>query len=215
MMSKTVKKSKRDGSGKRLSYVVTESGLVENDESLDDSSDQKRRVSNPRAILGSITEIDDAKKKFKELSTRRMSSIKIAADLEVKRKQSLVPKPKDPKAALAELNAAEKERRRSSIDIADIAETKRKLSSVPKLKLKLKGKANDKNTEEYSDDIGLIETDAMKKRIQQIGAAMLMSRALVTMSAPRRARKQLIKEVFFFKFSNFQLFCVILEKGRK
>ena len=91
MMQKTVKKSKKDGSGKRLSYVVTESGLVENDENLDESSDQKRRVSNPRSILGSITEIDDAKKKFKELSMRRRSTIKTPDEVEEKRKL-LLPK---------------------------------------------------------------------------------------------------------------------------
>ena len=198
MMQKTVKKSKREGSGKRLSYVVTESGLVENDDSLDESADQKRRdsvrVNNPRSLLGSINEIDEAKKKFKALSARRMSSIKMAKEAETKRKLSLLPKPKDPKEALAEINAAETERRRSSLTISDIAETKRRLSIAPKLKLK--GKASDKNVEDECNDIGLIETDAMKKRIQQVGAALLISKALVTMSAPRRARKQLMRVVF-------------------
>ena len=197
MMQKTVKKSKGEGSGKRLSYVVTESGLVENDDSLDESADQKRRdsirVNNPRSLLGSINEIDEAKKKFKALSARRMSSIKMAEEAETKRKLSLLPKPKDPKEALAEINAAETERRRSSLTISDIAETKRRLSIAPKLKLK--GKASD-NVEDECNDIGLIETDAMKKRIQQVGAALLMSKALVTMSAPRRARKQLMRVVF-------------------
>ena len=194
MMQKTVKKSKKDGSGKRMSYVVTESGLVENEENLDEASDQKRRVSNPRSILGSITEIDEAKKKFKELSLRRRSTIKPPDELEERRK-SWHQKTKDPKEALAEINAAEKERRRSSLTIADIAETKRRLSLAPSLKSKLKGKAADKKVDDDDNAIGLIETDAMKKRLTQIGAALLMSKALVTMSGPRRTRKQLLKLV--------------------
>ena len=196
MMSKTVKKSKRDGSGKRLSYVVTESGLVENDESCE-SSDQKRtRTSNARSLLGSITEIDDAKNKFKGLAERRKSlRISDDAEAEAKRKFSLT-KSKDPKAALAEINAAEAERRRSSITIADIAETKRRMSIVPKRKgKKSDGGESDKNTEQNENEIGLIECDAMKKRIQQIGAALLMTKALATMSGPRRQRKQLMKSV--------------------
>ena len=194
MMQKTVKKSKKDGSGKRLSYVVTESGLVENDENLDESLDQKRRVSNPRSILGSITEIDDAKKKFKELSMRRRSTIKTQEEVEDKRK-SLLPKTKDPKEALAAINAAEKERRSSSLTIADIAETKRRLSMAQSLKLRLKGKGSDKNVDDDGAAIGLTETDAMKKRMTQIGASLLVSKALVTMSAPRRTRKQNMKQV--------------------
>ena len=202
MMLNTVKKSKRDGSGKRLSYVVTESGLVENDETLDKHSDHKRmgigRTTNPRNLIGSITEIGEAKNKFKELGDRRKNSLSQKISEDDKRNMSLVPKQKDPKAALAEINKAEAARRRSSITIADIAETKRRLSIAPRRDSKEDLRRNSAKSEEDDEiQIGLIEADAMKKRMQQIGAALLMTKAIGTMSAPRRQRKTLMKAVFY------------------
>ena len=52
-----------------------------------------------------------------------------------------------------------------------------------------------KNSALYASAQGLTETDAMKKRMTQIGASLLVSKALVTMSAPRRIRKQNLKQV--------------------
>ena len=99
MMQKTVKKGKREGSGKRLSYVVTESGLVENDDSLDESADQKRRdsirVNNPRSLLGSINEIDEANEKIyllkseQEKQSKEMESTKEQYQLKLNEMEEL------------------------------------------------------------------------------------------------------------------------------
>ena len=208
MMQKTIKKGKREGSGKRLSYVVTEAGLVENDDTLDTSAGQKRqlsvRTSKPRALLGSITEVDDAKNKFKQLANRRKSNPKVSEEEEVKRKLSLLPKQKDPKAALAEINAAEAGRRRSSITIADIAETKKRFSAPIKLKAKRVtadkmargGQFSQQESIEHDETgVGLIEAEAIKHRMMELGAALMMTRAVTSMSGPRRARTELINTV--------------------
>ena len=189
-MQKTVKKNKRDGSGKRLSYVVTESGLVENDDSIDDTKDKRRRDS--KLLIGSLTEVNEASKRFKVLADRRRSSVKPPNEAEDKKKQIVTSKHKDPKEALEEINALESERRRSSLTIADIAETKRRMSMVNP-RLKLRGK--DATGNEQDSDPGLQEAETMRKRIQQIGAALMMTKALATMSAPRRARKAIMQAV--------------------
>ena len=207
MMQKTVKKNKKEGSGKRLSYVVTENGLVENDEDTNDTSHNRRgERKGSKSLIASITEVADARQKFKALGNRRKSSLHVSETEDAKKKESLIAKAKDPKAALAEINAAESERRKKSISTGDIADTKRILGAVPKKKGSREGsislvanprdsKVNREDTEEDENEIGLLEADAMRKRIQQIGSTLLTTKAIATMSAPRRQRSDLINSV--------------------
>ena len=60
-----------------------------------------------------FTEIADAKQKFKAIAERRKANMQLSEKQEATK--TTLPKAKDPKAALAEINAAEVERRRSSI----------------------------------------------------------------------------------------------------
>ena len=89
---------------------------------------------------------------------------------------------KDPKAALAELNAAEANKRRASLKTPSS-----RRDSVEDFRL------NNKDNSE--DEIGLLESDAMKKAIQQVGSAFLISKAIASMNGPRRNRQAMLKSV--------------------
>ena len=209
-MQKTVKKNKKGGSGKRLSYIVTENGLVENDELVKDDEQTRRgsrRGSNSRSLIVSMTEVADAKQKFKALANRKKISSEPHESIDNKKEKG--PTMKDPKAALAEINAAEANRRRSSITIADIADTKRILGLVPKHKnkmpsLKTTSKKDSVETfriddkEAAEDELGLLESDKIKRTIQQVGSALLSSKAIALMNGPRRHRQARLKSVIPF-----------------
>ena len=183
MMQKTVKKNKKEGSGKRLSYIVTENGLVENNEVDDDAQTTRRgsrRESNSRSLINSLTEVADAKLKFKALANRKKLGSEAKVPEEDKKDKSQIMK--DPKAALAELNAAEANKRRASLKTPSS-----RRDSVEDLRL------NNKDNSE--DEIGLLESDAMKKAIQQVGSAFLISKAIASMNGPRRNRQAMLKSV--------------------
>lgn len=178
MMQKTVKKNKREGSGKRLSYIVTENGLVENNEVDDDAQTTRRgsrRESNSRSLISSMTEVTDAKLKFKALANRKKARV----SEEDKKDKS--PSMKDPKAALAELNAAEANKRRASLKTPS---ARRDSAEDHRL-----------NKDNSEDEIGLLESDAMKKTIQQVGSTFLISKAIASMNGPRRNRQAMLKSV--------------------
>ena len=204
MMQKTVKKNKKEGSGKRLSYIVTENGLVENDELVKDDEQTRRGSrwgSSSRSLIGSMTEVADAKLKFKALANRKKINSEQNESIENQKEKG--PKIKDPKAALAEINAAEANRRRSSITIADIADTKRIfLGLVPKHRNATSKKDSVEtvcinNKDAAEDELGLLESDAMKKTIQKVGSALLTSKAIALMNGPRRHRQARLKSVIF------------------
>ena len=209
-MQKTVKKSKKEGSGKRLSYIVTENGLVENDENVSNNIQGRkgyRRESNSRSLISSITEVADAKQKFKALSSGKNLNLQVRCTEDAVQKE--YPATWDQKAALAEINAAEAEGRRTSLTIADIADTKRILGTVPKRKNSLAAPNMQRDTvedlrranaENGGDEVGLLEADAIRKSIQNVRSALQTSKAIAIMGTPRRHRKELLKSVNYLEF---------------
>ena len=102
MMQKTVRKSKKDSSSK--SYVVTEGGIVENDETEFDPTNVPKRKE-PKSLLQSMSDVEKAKKKLAENSEAQTT-----------------------KPILAK--TSELDRRRSSITIASLAEAKNSFGSL-------------------------------------------------------------------------------------
>ena len=102
-MLKTVRKRNKDGDEKTVGYVVTESGLVE-DEGGDNRRPQGRRKGH-KSLLESVTSLEEAKKKINK-AERRSSSIV----------------PEEPPSAV--------DRRRSSINFVDVITAKGRSSSI-------------------------------------------------------------------------------------
>lgn len=162
MIQKTARKSKKESGSK--SYIVTEEGIVENDESESDASNLPKRKE-PKSLLQTMNDVEQAKKKLAENSAKSL------------------PKPKqnsgDPQAKPNPQKTSDLDRRRSSITIASLAEAKHSFGSLLRRR----------RSSTLSGDIGLVEAGARANRSKMFGAIMLVGKAISIMSAPRIKRK--------------------------
>ena len=73
MMQKTLKKTnkKDENKEKRKSYIVTEAGLVESQQNLDERRNSQQNHTSLLSFIG----VEGAKKKLKDLAVRRRSTL--------------------------------------------------------------------------------------------------------------------------------------------
>ena len=176
MMQKTLKKSKHDGSEKAKSFTFTESGLVENEDNPENKVVAKRKEH--KSLLDSVTEIEVTKKRLKD---ETVSSSK--------RRTSVLPE--EQTNTNVDLN-----KRSNSLKISEVASAKSKFSSMM-------SKRNG-SVSKSEDDGALLSASKMTGSARQLGAAIMVTKAIAFMNAPRKERMSNVNKVVHF---NWTLVC--------
>ena len=179
MMQKTLKKSKHDGSEKAKSFTFTESGLVENEDNPENKVVAKRKEH--KSLLDSVTEIEVTKKKLKD---ETVSSSK--------RRTSVLPE--EQTNTNVDLN-----KRSNSLKISEVASAKSKFSSMM-------SKRNG-SVSKSEDDGALLSASKMTGSARQLGAAIMVTKAIAFMNAPRKERMSNVNKVVHI---NWPLVCCFL-----
>ena len=177
MMAKTLKKQKsRDKKGEKMvAYIVSEGGLVENDESPRDPLFVPKRKEY-KSLLDSVTEIEDTKRRLAEEPGKRVKD---------KRHQSEYPSP----------GSASESRRGSITTIASVSEANKSFKNLlMKRRTTMPGE---------SSASSFLKTQKKASFQKKLGAWVFVTKAIGIMMRPRQRRKKMVRKYYldFFLFA--------------